>query len=159
MGGIQQPTTNLMKGKNNNINSQQQPTQGLVSIKYSKVTKADVIQVNEWVHGISLLLSYFIFPIYLRVSVSSFILSDTLGRWTQLCSGHLEEMSIKLGEKVWSGGATLEGLTFLLDIEEALHRPLARGFVVLVCRPHPLHQLLHLLLGAHKVVPRLNNDR
>ena len=47
MGGIQQPTTNLMKGKNNNINSQQQPTQGLVSIGYSKVTKADVIQVNE----------------------------------------------------------------------------------------------------------------
>lgn len=46
-------------------------------------------------------------------------------------------------------------LTFLLHVQEALHRPLARRFVVLVCRAYPLHQLLHFLLGAHKVVPRL----
>lgn len=46
-------------------------------------------------------------------------------------------------------------LTFLLHVQEALHRPLARRFVVLVGRAYPLHQLLHFLLGAHKVVPRL----
>lgn len=49
-------------------------------------------------------------------------------------------------------GAQLERLTFLLDVQEAFHRPLAWGFIVLICRPYPLHQLLHFLLGAHKVV-------
>lgn len=48
--------------------------------------------------------------------------------------------------------AQLERLTFLLDVQEAFHRPLAWGFIVLICRPYPLHQLLHFLLSAHKVV-------
>lgn len=55
---------------------------------------------------------------------------------------------------VWLG-AQLETLTFLLDIQEAFHRPLAWGFIVMICGPYPLHQLLHFLLGAHKVVPSL----
>lgn len=50
------------------------------------------------------------------------------------------------------------GLTFLLDVQEAFHRPLAWRFIVLVRRPYPLHQLLHFLLGAHKVVPRLHKS-
>lgn len=54
----------------------------------------------------------------------------------------------------WPGwlGAQLGRLTFLLDIQEAFHRPLPGWFIVLICRPYPLHQLLHFLLGAHKVV-------
>lgn len=72
---------------------------------------------------------------------------------------HLEVRSEGVGWGGWGDSdwltARLERLTFLLDVQEAFHRPLARGFIVLICRPYPLHQLLHFLLSAHKVVSGL----
>lgn len=49
-----------------------------------------------------------------------------------------------------------KALTFLLDVEVALHGPLARGLLVLICRPNSVHQLFNFLLCAQKVVPCLH---
>lgn len=49
-------------------------------------------------------------------------------------------------------------LTFLLYIEEALHRPLSRSFKVLLCWSYPSHQILHFLSCALEVISRLQKE-